>query len=69
MLPALREAACRVCDGPVVEITWTQLPLVRHAGYGHAERTVLACCVNSVCGSVRCVSVASVNPRSALDGS
>ncbi len=63
MLPVPRAAACPTCDGPVVELAWTQLPLLRHGGYGEAERTVVECC--APCGSRRVRSVAAANPRAA----
>jgi hypothetical protein len=63
VLPVVREPSCTTCDGPVVHVAWTQLPLLRHAGYGEAERTVAQRCVTPSCGSVRQVAVAAVNPH------
>lgn len=65
MLPAVRDPACTVCAGPVVVAAWTQLSLLRHAGYGEAQRTHIEQCVTAWCGSVRCVGVESINPRAA----
>ena len=63
MLPAIRDAACTACAGPVVVVAWTQLSLVRHAGYGEAQQTRIEQCVTAWCGSARPVGVDSVNPR------
>jgi len=63
MLPALREPACTACAGPVVIVAWTQLCLLRHGGYGEAQRTSSERCITPGCGSVRRVAVDSVDPR------
>lgn len=63
MLPAVRDPACTACAGPVVVVAWTQLSLLRHAGYGEAQRTRIEQCVNAWCGSARLVGVDSVHPR------
>jgi len=39
LLPAIRDPACTACGGSVVIEAWTQLSLLRHAGYGEAQRT------------------------------
>jgi hypothetical protein len=52
----------------VVRTSWTQLALVRHAGYGAAERSVLEQCTAGACGAVRRVAVDAVSPRAALAG-
>jgi len=65
MLPAVRDPACTACAGPVVVMAWTQLSLLRHAGYGEAQRTRLERCITAGCGSVRLVAVDSVDPRAA----
>jgi hypothetical protein len=63
MLPAIRDPACTACAGPVVVVAWTQLSLLRHAGYGEAQQISIERCVTAWCGSVRHVGVDSVNPR------
>ncbi len=63
LLPAIREPACTACGGPVVTMAWTQLSLLRHAGYGEAERTRLERCVTVGCGTLRRVAVDAVSPR------
>lgn len=62
MVPAVREPACTACAGPVVVVAWTQLPLLRHAGYGEAQRTRIEQCVTAQCGSVRPLGVESISP-------
>ena len=62
LLPAIRDPACTTCGGPVVVMAWTQLSLLRHAGYGEAQRTRIEQCVTAWCGSVRLLGVDSVNP-------
>lgn len=63
MLPAIRDPACTACAGPVVIVAWTQLSLLRHAGYGEAQQTRIEQCVTAGCGSARRLGVDSVNPR------
>lgn len=63
MVPAAREPVCAACAGPVVVVAWTQLPLLRHAGYGEAQRTRVEQCVTASCGSARLLGVDAVNPR------
>ena len=66
MLPVVRDPGCVVCGGPVTTASWTQLPLLRHAGYGEAAMSEVERCVSSTCGSVREAAVLAVNPRVAL---
>ena len=63
MLPAVRDPACTACAGPVVVVAWTQLSLLRHGGYGEAQRTRSERCVTARCGVVRRIAVDSVDPR------
>ena len=63
LLPALRDPACTACGGPVVIEAWTQLSLLRHAGYGEAQRTRSERCVTPGCGTLRRVAVDSLSPR------
>ncbi len=63
MLPAVRDRVCAACAGPVVVVAWTQLPLLRHAGYGEAQRNRIERCVTAGCGSDRLLGVDAINPR------
>ena len=65
LLPAVRDPACTACAGPVVVVAWTQLSLLRHGGYGEAQRTRVERCATAGCGAVRLVGVDSVHPRAA----
>lgn len=61
----VREPACHVCGGPVGQSAWTQLPLLRHGGYGEATRSVVARCQRVGCGASRAVAETAENPRHA----
>lgn len=60
-----REPACHVCGGPVGRRAWVQLPLLRHGGYGEAQRSEIERCQRAGCGASRAVAVTSENPRHA----
>ena len=63
LLPAIREPACTACGGSVVVVAWTQLSMLRHAGYGEAQRTRSERCVRPGCGALRRVAVDAISPR------
>lgn len=58
-----REPCCCDCGGPVTRATWTQLPLLRHGGYGEAQGREVERCSTLGCGLVREVAVRALNPR------
>jgi hypothetical protein len=69
MLPALRSArTCVACGGPVASVSWTQLPLLRHGGYGEACRVDVERCGSPACGVARETGTAAVSPLVALRG-
>lgn len=65
LLPVPRAAGCTVCGGPVTTASWTQLPLLKHGGYGEASTSEVERCLTVGCGNVRQVAVTSHNPRTA----
>ena len=58
----VQQHECPNCGAPYTHDAWTQLPLLRHAGYGEARRTTTITC--------RCrrasIRQESVNPRPLL---
>lgn len=54
-----------MCGGPVTTASWTQLPLLKHGGYGEARTSEVERCLTVGCGTVRQVAVTSNNPRTA----
>lgn len=61
MLPAVRARECECGEAGRVEMTFTQEPLLRHAGYGAAERRTVVMCPR--CLAVRTQAVEAVRPR------
>lgn len=61
MLPAVRARKCECGEVGEVELSYVQDPLLRHAGYGAAERKSVTLCAG--CLKVRVQSVSAVAPR------
>lgn len=59
-LVAVNPDACPSCAHPLWTQSWEQLPLVRHAGYGAAERTARRIC--AACGYTMVFEIGAVKP-------
>lgn len=59
-LVALAPERCPSCAADLTSVAWDQLPLLRHAGHGAAERTVRRSCPE--CGWALTAEVGEVRP-------
>ena len=64
-LVTLDPDSCPACSGPLTEASWTELPLLRHGGYGAARFHRLRSCSLGHFSVLAEVSEVHPHPRTA----